>query len=180
MRRPSLFCGKMKYTTGIKILFLYSSPYVFDTYAMAFLSSKFASQIKLYNLWWDSISSHRVPFSGSRVTGSHVPRSQLPRSKVSGSRLPESRVSGPDFGLCVESHLVRGKFMWKRLCGTSSHYLLFAGTLYSYLLYRGFLTFSTKFWSTNLRFPLASGRVSANEQTTVLKWSCETFELAFT
>ena len=124
------------------------------------------------------------------VTGFHFqgPSDRIPCPKVTtlkvqslrvpGSRLPEYRASGPDFGLCVERHLVRGKFMWKRLCGTSSNYLLFAGTLYSYLLYRGFLTFSTQFCCTNLRFPLASGRVSANEQTTVRKWSCETFELA--
>ena len=126
-----------------------------------FLLSKFASQIKLCNLWWGSVASHRVPFSGFHVPRSQVPRPRLKSLRVPGCRLPESRVSGPDFGLCVEHHLVS---MRRASSG--------------YLLYRGFLAFFTKFCRTNLRFPLASGRGSANEQTTVRKWSCETFELA--
>ena len=135
-----------------------------------FLLSKFASQIKLCNLWWGSVASHRVPFSGFHVPRSQVPRPRLQSLRVPGCRLPESRVSGPDFGLCVERHLVRGKFIWKRLCGTSSHYPLFAGTVYFYLLYRVFLTFSNKFCCTNFK-------VSANQWWSIHKWANHCLEV---
>ena len=97
----------------------------------SFLSSKFASKLKLINLWWGSVASLRMlgvyrswsQDSGSQDRSSWVPGprvsglrsrvsgpgSQIPGSQVSGPRVsgPRSHVPGPDFRLSLLFYFVR-------------------------------------------------------------------------
>ena len=69
--------------SNIKIvLFIYSSPYVFDSHALAFYYQSFSSKVPCLRVSW------------SRILGPRIPSPRV-RSQSLGSR-----VSGPDFRLC--------------------------------------------------------------------------------
>ena len=67
--------------SNIKIvLFIYSSPYVFDSHALAFYYQSFSSKVPCLRVSWSRILGPRIPSLRSQSLG--------------------SRVSGPDFRLC--------------------------------------------------------------------------------
>ena len=111
-------------------------------------------------MWWGSVTSLRVLFPGSRVSGSYVSRSQdpgpwVPVSGSQGSKSQSSRVLGPrvsDLGSWISGPRVLGP----RSQGPRSQVLIVDYALHftSLLLFLYFIFFKSDIMNFR-RFPLA-------------------------
>ena len=112
----------------------------------SFLSSKFASKLKLINLWWGSVASLRMlgvyrswsEDSGSQDRSSWVPG---PRVSGSGSQVPGSRVSGPGSRVPgLGSQDPRSQVPVSRVPGLRSQVLILDYPFFfiSYVVYKSF------------------------------------------